>query len=1635
MTITVHLHVSEKRVTQHIVKVLSDDTLSDLKKVVVASVGGASCAAELYAWQTLNLDAATSIEYIVDVAMESGGSNLIGPRIVTQGHLRTVTNMLTGLATVGKDRERDDLLTIIEATEVVRVILGSGVAITRPLGVVHELGSVPHVMIADPFKAPLVVDPFMASQQGDLRDVFKTTTEADVMTLATLFKHGHDVHMACASDVDARFTKKEDRLPLRAGFLRKYFPLRDAWRRSAGDDHAAESKAFAMSRRAVAEVLERMYESRKSRVERCVLSSIVIHFNETAAHTQVSLDQSAGLDMLSKIFSRFRVTRDVPVIRYHDGQTAVYKVSRVAVTSNRTDVTDYLARCTRAAIAAASINTRVQKRPTLNFLVALPSTSSETATVQIKQDLNYVITRTFSTSSTNGGGAFADVLLAQNFVNRRVMQPVWTIVQETGQKTRTSVSASVVIHEGLQSWEDLDALGSVQAIGSTFTITLTSGRVPKLQEIRTVVERMFPFFVPVTTPGDGTTTLFLQYRRVDRFEHTDGLLQTLRLLRDESIDVITQKVARAFGLSLDEASRRIDAELKNGKVPYIHDLLRSGVSVQMTHSIRGILCRVTGASSASQHRKILRLLTLAVDTALKGAKLLEWVDEEAIDLEDGGKAETKRRYLEDWEEEHDEQDDAEEMEEIDALLEAELGSQESSSSHDSFQTSVAGTLQEATGEDDQVFGNTSHDAILREIQRSDPALFHFRKSGYSTWCGKVDGRQPIVVTKGELSDLPEGSHTGAIAYGTTIEAAERNRFICPDVWCPRSRKSMSLAQFASSNKRCPLDDELPIVSDSKYFMGKGRFPGFLKPSKHPEGLCMPCCFRLPRQRFGICSATEHPGFFGKEEDGVDDRDKDREDDPRYLRNHRAPLDDGRFGLLPPLMVDLLGGTQRCGGREDGSGQMNLQTHCFVRRGTPRHSQTLISSMVWMLDNPECKDIKSFVALIERHLTPDVFVTLNDGRMAQVLMREVTASSDQAPRSRGDQAKFAAWFVSDAAETYVRASRLGDVLSEAKALLHASSSEASSISSLSPQSLDFQRECLLFSAMQRFIDVLRDASMIKGHTHLLDLCSRPLAWLNPKSVNFLMFESNDDEENVSFLCPYDGGLLERHLRLSDPFQLLFRKGLSYHPVVRVGMSRRDGIHEQKLFYYDSDRFLHQTVYRLLEGCRPKVAHPDDPLASLLTGLTVLGETAREQVLDYKLRLIGIMTTKNLYIALPSWTTPLIGSASIGIGTIYVADAMRLAAPDSKDDIIDKLGKVTGVTYTSPREGGLLLGHLGVFVGRPREDTRMKESRKTASDRTCRDKLVKRFRAAIWSDAASASELVFLRHGLNPLPPSTRSELMAELVERLLNKGSEGQCMTIRARGLFVEHMLFASDPLAHTRLTVPVTQGSLSLTDVDLMSSSLSSLLRRGISSFDGPTTGVEPVPVIGAHRDVRSRTTSGSGSGSLVSMMKSLFFLPGKAASSASASASSSISHQHASVISGTRMLRCHPWRALSVAQQLLHTELQLPMGAPLMMMKNHFIDRSLKRRSNPEDPGYLPSEEDIRVLSKGFGVPVRLIEQDKVISFSTTRSTEKDGVILVLAWFMPGAWYVVLADNNRMLWTESAANKIQARIQRGQRR
>jgi hypothetical protein len=178
-----------------------------------------------------------------------------------------------------------------------------------------------------------------------------------------------------------------------------------------------------------------------------------------------------------------------------------------------------------------------------------------------------------------------------------------------------------------------------------------------------------------------------------------------------------------------------------------------------------------------------------------------------------------------------------------------------------------------------------------------------------------------------------------------VELAEKNIYICPKIWCPKSMVSMTDEQFNENNKKCPFEGEEPIHLKNSYWKDDSkRYIGVLDPYTHPKDFCLPCCFKhnitrgKKRENLDICKKRKPDLIYISDEkekakqiekkakiDKVAEvaeevqaveaveiiKQYENEDEaiignPKYIKGEfNWPLHAGHYGLLPTELTNIL----------------------------------------------------------------------------------------------------------------------------------------------------------------------------------------------------------------------------------------------------------------------------------------------------------------------------------------------------------------------------------------------------------------------------------------------------------------------------------------------------------------------------------------------------------------------------------------------------------------------------------------------------------------------------------------------------------------------------------------------------------
>jgi hypothetical protein len=1062
----------------------------------------------------------------------------------------------------------------------------------------------------------------------------------------------------------------------------------------------------------------------------------------------VSMNGSTLPLNLEAVFNSFVTTTSVPLIKYFDGNGSIFKVNRMALHKNVVDamwVAGYFSRRGKSKNAQAYLQfvTRVQT-----------STDDDDIALYVRTMVNASgRVDTVFTFPSDRTGSVLDVKECVKAVNihviahlNRVDMDSFMYFTEFDENVLRSQYAATSSHTYI-----------VNVMSST--LIPTEG-LPSLESVAVVMDRLSPLFSMILRQpailGDGLSAM---YKRTDTGTDLDMkwvvAAKTLSSVFGLSKEDLVSSLARVFLVSDDMARQRV-MDIHQGKYPVEQHALiaqhylphvptvtikyagRSGFrigTVLMTniyHVIRAVdsIRRVIEVASENSalNSSSFKLITFP-DSASMGK---EDENENENEIEKAGHGEENAAYFDDGiDDTHADSGDQPSSNLVDTHIEDLLSEEDAlatlraSSKEDGVSFNNRGdkrqlpknasvssrSISTVRGKSESYNGNGSHGRppnILEDLKRADPELFDSRKSHngprYATTCGAAPMRQPIVVTADELDKInrlsPNSYEGTAIKYGSTAELAERNRYICPKVWCPTSRISMTAEQFKAKGSRCPGEGEKPMVFDNKYWNGAPRYPGLLGSTKHPAGLCMPCCFLKNFKNANRCDADQSFSSSSDAAGNASDSTTAAQQDLKYIKGDTLPLEHNRYGMVPSALLQAFNGeTPTCGSRDDGSGQFSNKTDCFVRKGIARNRQSFLQCMATVLNIEGGVD--ALVNIITENLTTDVYITINDGLVCRMFMDHHTTAIQESPSAEVTENDFNRF------DNFVR-NFLADKRYQAKMhighladLLRSGSAEARREARYHPE---IRREFLVYKSLQRFKAYLQDDGIVKVHNVMLGLFNTPLSWLNPGGVNLMVFEQGLDaatttsgnDGNRDMIVDCEGLQKEKaRVRLSKPFVFIVKQGTIYETIHRVRpktarnrsnisvmshssskLSRSSSIVpssiiDEFMFKYDSNSQVRALIDTVFSGCNLKMKTSGDDhgsrnlshrlcisaacVASFLQRVMKL--RLKAQVIDFTFHLIGFVTFNEVFVPLLEREVILVGEKAPA-GMMYVSQVASL-----------------------------------------------------------------------------------------------------------------------------------------------------------------------------------------------------------------------------------------------------------------------------------------------------------------------------------------------------------------------------------------
>jgi hypothetical protein len=308
-----------------------------------------------------------------------------------------------------------------------------------------------------------------------------------------------------------------------------------------------------------------------------------------------------------------------------------------------------------------------------------------------------------------------------------------------------------------------------------------------------------------------------------------------------------------------------------------------------------------------------------------------------------------------------------------------------------------------------------------KLQRSEPILFLSKKTGnydtYSTNCQSNIKRQPVVLSKQEYDELHADPTMrpllkDALEYGS--DPNNKYYYMCPRYWSFKDRRPMTEQEvndkhlerhvIGKKDKEVTLEKYIFEFNDyGKEHMGaKGyiqHYPGFLNASVHPDGLCVPCCFKK-QQKFAdlkVCEdklrgakapAQTAPVAAAPASAEVAVQPPPKDD--YIVGPDKFPIPLGRRGYLPQPVQRFLNYDNSTCHVSQTNKTLKKNVACLLRHGVQEWNQdtmgrlsdmqSFIACMAAMRQDERPKSIPEMKKIILDGITLDSFLTYQNGTL-------------------------------------------------------------------------------------------------------------------------------------------------------------------------------------------------------------------------------------------------------------------------------------------------------------------------------------------------------------------------------------------------------------------------------------------------------------------------------------------------------------------------------------------------------------------------------------------------------------------------------------------------------------------------------
>ena len=448
-------------------------------------------------------------------------------------------------------------------------------------------------------------------------------------------------------------------------------------------------------------------------------------------------------------------------------------------------------------------------------------------------------------------------------------------------------------------------------------------------------------------------------------------------------------------------------------------------------------------------------------------------------------------------------------------------------------------------------------SFLERLQSREPSLFLSKKNGkyetYSRMCESNLKRQPVVLTAEEKEDIDKnhpGSYNESIEYGT---GDNKYWYICPRYWCLKTNTSITEDEVKTGvcGGIIPKDaTRIPkgfyvyeFNSGTKQHLdAKGNYinnvPGFLGADSHPDGKCIPCCFKgswykpQQRKRREECSQniTKQSNIENSENKEGDNLimlpsvppPTAKKGDVFYIFNSVSyPIQQHRFGFLPISIQKMFQMDVSKMVIRSNTANIKPDTPCLVRYGVENsNKQSFIACFAEIYSYKQELETPPTIAEMKQILcntiTIDDFVNYHNGSLISVFKEKPVTT----PPSTTIAITIEEFTRFQTSRIWINTfnQKETELLTENK------------IADFVEGKLDDSDHDELFSKLtyikmiilsyRGFLSYLKDPSIEIDHTFLWDAITDSKPELIKDGINLIILQIPNDDltDNVEIICP-------------------------------------------------------------------------------------------------------------------------------------------------------------------------------------------------------------------------------------------------------------------------------------------------------------------------------------------------------------------------------------------------------------------------------------------------------------------------------------------------------------------------------------